>query len=107
MASGKSGSVIIAMLWMTFLSLILCWIPMIGALVAGLVGGKKAGGIMAAIVAVFLPAILIGILMFAFTSVFTGIPGMGVLAGLGVSTLTAINVGPLLIGAIVGAILSK
>lgn len=93
------------MLWMTLLSLILCWLPVIGTLIAGLVGGNKAGGVMAAITAVFLPALLIGALMFGFTTFFTGVPGMGFLAGFGVAALATMNIGPLLLGAIIGAVL--
>ena len=51
--------------WMGGLSLLLFWMPIVGPLVAGLVGGKKAGSVKRAVIAVFLPALLLGLLVTA------------------------------------------
>jgi len=96
-----------AILWMLFISVVLFWLPFFGPLIAGVVGGKKAGGVGKAIIAVFLPAVIVGAGFFALASVLSGIPVIGMVAGLGGVTLALINVGPLLIGAIIGGVLSK
>lgn len=96
-----------AILWMLLISVLLFWLPFFGPLIAGVVGGKKAGGIGKAIIAVFLPAVIVGASFFALASVLSGIPVIGMVAGLGGVTLALINVGPLLIGAIIGGVLSK
>ena len=105
--SESEGSITSGMLWMLFISILLFWLPVIGPLIAGIVGGKKAGGIGAAIMAVFLPAIIVGVGAFALASVLSGLPAFGMVAALGGVTLALMNVGPLLVGAIVGGILSK
>ena len=103
----NTGSITKAMLWMLFISVLLFWLPFIGPLIAGLVGGKKAGGVGSAIIAVFLPALIVGVGVFALASVISGLPVMGAVAGLGGLTLALLNVGPMLIGAIIGGVLSQ
>ena len=39
----KQGSIVMAMIWMAVLSLLLFWLPLLGPLVAGFVGGRTAG----------------------------------------------------------------
>lgn len=104
--SKPEGSITSGMLWMLFISILLFWLPIIGPLVAGIVGGKKAGGIGAAIMAVFLPAIIVGAGAFVLASIASGLPVFGMVAALGGVTLALMNVGPLLVGAIIGGILS-
>jgi len=106
METKSNSSITIAILWMLLISMLLFWLPVFGPLIAGVIGGKKAGGVGAAIVAVFLPAIIVGGGFFALASLFSGMPVIGVVAGLGGLTLALINVGPLLMGAIIGGILS-
>ena len=98
----ERGDVISGMLWMIFISILLFWLPVIGPLIAGFVGGRKAGGVGPAICAVFLPALLIGVFLFSFATVLTGLPLLGVVAGTGSLFFTVGEIGPLLIGAIVG-----
>ena len=105
MANEKKGSIISGIFWMFLISILLFWLPGIGPLIAGIVGGKKAGGILNAIIAVFLPAIVLGIFLFLFTSVLTGAPVIGFVAAAGSFVLVISNVGPLLLGAIIGGIL--
>ena len=103
---GRRGSIVAGAVWMFLISLLLFWLPVLGPLIAGLVGGQKAGGVGAAIAAVFLPAVFVGILLFVlFTAI--GLPFVGVLTG-GIAFLTvaATMIGPLLIGAIIGGVLA-
>ncbi|HXY39089.1 MAG TPA: hypothetical protein VEQ10_05435 [Vicinamibacteria bacterium] len=105
MANGK-GSIGAAVLWMAGLSLLLFWLPLLGPFLAGLVGGRRAGGVGPAIVAVFLPAIVFGAALFLLTSVLSGMPLVGVVAGMGGLVMSLAHVGPLLLGAIVGGLLA-
>jgi len=94
------------MIWMALLSLLLFWLPVLGPFLAGLVGGKKSGGVGGALAAVFLPGILFGFLLFVMATTLTGIPLLGVVAGMGGLVLSLVHVGPLLLGAIVGGLLA-
>jgi len=73
--------------------------------VAGFVGGRKAGTVGNAILAVFLPAIVFGASLFFLASLLTGFPLIGFMAGTGGFLLALAHVGPLLVGAILGALL--
>ena len=90
---------------MFLISILLFWLPGFGPLIAGIIGGKKAGGLINAIIAVFLPAIILGIMLFVFGSALPSDPIIGFVAGAGSFILVISNVGPLLIGAIIGGIL--
>ncbi len=105
MSENKKGSILSGLFWMLLISILLFWLPSIGPLIAGIVGGKKAGGVGNAIIAALLPAILLGILLFVFASALSGAPIIGFVAGAGGFVLAASNVGPLLVGAIIGGLL--
>ncbi|MEW6144986.1 MAG: hypothetical protein AB1598_08230 [Thermodesulfobacteriota bacterium] len=105
-AEQKKGSIVAGLFWMLVISILLFWIPTIGPLIAGIVGGKKSGGVGNAILAALLPAILMGVLLFFFGSLLTGAPLIGFVAGMGAFVLVVSNVGPLLIGAIIGGLLA-
>lgn len=105
MANQKKGNILSGIFWMFLISILLFWLPGFGPLIAGIVGGKKAGGLINAIIAVFLPAIIMGIMLFVFGSALTSAPIIGFVAGAGSFILVISNVGPLLIGAIIGGIL--
>jgi len=105
MKESNHGSIISAVLWMLLISVLLFWLPFIGPLIAGFVGGKKAGGLGNAIIAVFVPAIIMAVLLFTFATTLTGAPLIGFIAGSGGFVLVVSNVGPLLLGAIIGAII--
>jgi hypothetical protein len=98
----KRGSIGSAMVWMFVISILLFWIPILGSLIAGFVGGRKAGGVGSAIVAVFLPGIIFFLVLFFLAASLVGIPLIGIAAGAGGLMLSLIHVGPLLIGAIIG-----
>src|SRR6185437_14499147 len=100
----QQGSVVSAIVWMFILSLLLFWLPVAGPLIAGFVGGRKAGSLANAMLAVFLPAILFGGALFFLGSVLTGVPLLGLIAGAGGAILAIAHVAPLLVGAIVGAL---
>ena len=104
MSSKKEGSIGSAIVWMFVISVLLFWLPVLGPLLAGFVGGKKAGGIGGAIIAVFLPGIVAGIILFVLASAMTGLPIIGAVAGMGGVALSLIHIGPLLLGAIFGGI---
>ncbi len=93
--------------WMAGLGLLLFWLPVFGPLIAGFVGGLKAGSIRAAIVAVFLPALLTGLLAFAGVTYLTDWYGWGMLAGLGGVVISLLNIVPLLGGAVVGGLTAR
>jgi hypothetical protein len=102
----KRSSVVGAMVWMLVLSLLLFWLPFLGPLIAGVVGGKKAGTIGRAVLAALLPTIITGVLFFLLATVLTGMPILGAIAGMGAGVLVAAGIGPLILGAIIGGILA-
>jgi hypothetical protein len=106
MRKEKKGSITGAILWMIIISILLFWLPVLGPLIAGIVGGKKAGGVGSALAAVILPAVIFGVLLFVLVSTISGLPLIGAVAGAGGVVLALSHVGPLLIGAIIGGILA-
>jgi hypothetical protein len=94
------------MAWMLILSLLLFWLPVLGMLIAGLVGGRKAGSVGTAMAAALLPALAVTVAMFFMATALTGMPVLGVIAGLGAGALVVASVVPLLAGAVLGGILA-
>ena len=99
----RPGSIGSAIFWMFLLSILLFWLPIIGPFIAGFVGGRKAGSVGDAILAVILPGLIFAALLFFFGTVLTMIPLLGFIAGAGGLVLAFAHIGPLLIGAIIGA----
>jgi hypothetical protein len=89
--------------WMGCLTLLLFWVPVIGPFIAGLVGGVKAGSVKNALLAVFVPAVMTGV-MAAVAVTYLADVYWGVLAGLGGVALSLLNIGPLLLGAVLGGL---
>jgi len=102
----KKGSVGRGLFWMILLSILLFWLPVVGSFLAGLVGGKKSGSLGNALLAAILPALILGALLTFVATVFTGLPIIGVVAGLGGSIFALSNVVPLLLGAFIGGLLA-
>ncbi len=98
----EKGSVSAAIFWMCVIGVLLCWLQFFGPLIAGFVGGKKAGGVGNALTAVFLPCILIGAGVFVFFTMVTFNPLVGLVASIGMGMLIILNIGSLLLGAIIG-----
>jgi hypothetical protein len=94
------------MIWMFVISLLLFWLPGLGSLIAGIVGGKVAGGVLNGLLAAILPGLLLAVFLFAFGSVFTGLPVIGALIAGGGVILYLIYVPILLIGALIGGLLA-
>jgi hypothetical protein len=103
----RHGSVLSAIGWMFLLEILLFWIPFVGSLIAGFVGGKKAGGLGNALVAVFLPIVIFSIVLGMMAASLVAIPLVGAFAGLGGFMFAATHVGPLLLGAIAGGLAAK
>lgn len=107
----RRGNIPNAIAWMIGLSVLLSWIPLLGGLIAGFVGGKKAGGLGPAIAAVLLPGFVLWLFMLLFGGLLGWIPLIGQLfaaiAGLGSFVLSFMQVVPLLIGAIVGGVVAE
>ena len=104
--SRARGSLASAINWMGGLSLLLFWMPVLGPLIAGLVGGVKAGTVGRAIAAVFVPAILTGALAAAGVTYLADWYPWGLLAGLGAVVICLLNVVPLFAGAVAGAVVA-
>ncbi|MGH9354525.1 MAG: hypothetical protein ACRD10_00165 [Terriglobia bacterium] len=102
MSQRRHGSIAKGIFWMFVISILLFWLPIAGALIAGLVGGKKAGNIAAALFAALLPAFAAAVFLFFLASAITGVPLIGFFAALGGLWLCVINIGPLLLGAVIG-----
>jgi hypothetical protein len=101
----RQGSILSALVWMFILSILLFWLPIVGPLIAGFVGGRKAGSLGDAILAVLLPGVILGVAFFFLASILTGVPLFGFIAGAGGVALAFAHIGPLLLGAIIGALL--
>jgi len=104
--TARQGSILLAMIWMALISLLLFWLPVIGPLIAGVVGGRSAGGVGRGFLAAILPSILLAALLFLFGTALTGLPLIGALAGGGVFVLVLLQSGPLIIGALIGGLLA-
>lgn len=101
-----NGSILMGAVWMAVISILLFWLPFVGPLIAGVVGGKRAGGVGAALVAAFLPSVLLGVALFFLGTSLTGLPVVGVIFGMGATVLALSGIGPLLLGAVIGGILA-
>jgi hypothetical protein len=98
----RGGSILEAILWIMILGALLAWLPVLGPFIAGLVGGRKAGGLLEAWVACFLPAVLFSLFLVGW-SFFGNFPlWRAVHSSRQVMMLAATNL-PLLAGATVGA----
>jgi hypothetical protein len=90
--------------WMGCLTLLLFWLPVVGPFIAGLVGGVKAGSVRGALLAVFVPGVMTGLMVAVGVTYLTDFWPWGVLAGLGGIAISFLNIGPLLLGAVLGGL---
>ncbi len=84
----------------------LFWLPMLGPFLAGIVGGRKSGGVLNAIMAAMLPSLLSALLLMNFASMLSGIPILGSLAAAGALAIAFAGFTPLIVGAILGGAFS-
>ncbi|EPR38698.1 hypothetical protein dsx2_0507 [Desulfovibrio sp. X2] len=105
-ATANKGGIVSGAIWMTLISVLLFWLPIFGPLLAGVVGGKKAGGVGNAILAVFLPGVILAIVLGLSSTFLTGLPAVGTMMAATGFLFYVINIGLLLVGAIVGGVLA-
>ena len=104
MGTARRGSMLEGAFWMVALSILLCWLPPFGQLIAGFIGGYRSGGVGAAFVASLLPAVIAAGAVFLLLT-FVPLPFLNVLGG-AVALILMIASGALVtLGAIMGALL--
>lgn len=101
----SKGSIGGSILWMTIVSLVLFWLPALGPLIAGYVGGKKAGSVSRGILAAILPAVVVGGIIWIVVSSLN-LPVIGAALGGVISLILIAHSFGLIIGAIIGGALS-
>lgn len=105
-ANESRASFIKATLWMIGLSILLFWLPILGPAVAGLVGGYFAGTVGRAILASLMPAVVLAALILLVGAV-VDLPLVGALAGGAIGLVILFGDVPLVLAAIVGAVVSQ
>ncbi len=98
----QQGSVLSGTLWMIGLAILLFWIPVVGPLIAGFVGGRKSGGVGPAIISSIIPAVVASGLFLLVGAAF-GVPIIGAIVGAGFFIVILVELVPMTIAAIVGA----
>lgn len=104
--SDSEGSILLAMIWMALISLLLFWLPLLGPLIAGIVGGKTAGSVGRGFVAALLPAAIMALLLFLFGTLLSGVPLLGLIAGIGIFLVILFQSPALIVGALIGGLLA-
>ncbi|MBI1732689.1 MAG: hypothetical protein HYR49_07990 [Gammaproteobacteria bacterium] len=100
------GSLLAASFWMLVLSLLLIWLPGVGPLIAGIVGGKLAGSALRGILAALLPGVVIAVALFFGGTILTGIPVVGAFFAGGTLLLYLLCIPTMLLGALIGGLLA-
>lgn len=99
------GGIASAMSVMLMLSILIGAVPAVGTLTAGVVGGRMAGSAREAMLASLPPALFLAVLLSATVGMLADLPLIGLLAGLGTLALVSVQVGSLLLGALIGGLL--
>lgn len=86
---------------MIVLAIVLFWLPVVGPLIAGFVGGRKSGGVGPALISSIVPALLAAGLLLLIGTAF-GLPIVGAIAGAGVFIILLVETVPMMLAAIVG-----
>ncbi len=94
----ERGSVVRATLYMGVVSLLLIWLPVVGPVIAGIIGGKAARTVPKAIVAAVIPSILLGLGLFAILTSFD-LPLIGAVSGIGLLLFILVGDIPMIIAA--------
>jgi len=100
------GSVFWGSFWMLVLSVLLFWLPGLGSLIAGVVGGKIAGSVGRAFLASILPSLVLGAALLLLAQWLTGIAWLAALIALGTVMFAIIGAGTLVVGALIGGLLA-
>lgn len=95
MQSGGTGQ---GALWMLILAVLLAWLPLIGPLIAGFVGGRMIGDKSKALTVALIPAVFLAIVLWLILAAFD-LPVLGAVAGFGALVVIAVQELPLLLGA--------
>lgn len=98
----ERGSVVKAAFYMGAISLLLIWLPVVGPVLAGIVGGRVARTVGKALVASVIPSILVAAALFAILNAFD-LPLIGALSGVAVFLFVVIGDVPMAIAAAVVA----
>jgi len=101
----EKGSLTMAIIWMAVISLLLFWLPLLGPLIAGLVGGKTAGSPGRGLLAAVLPAAVLSVMLLGVGTALTGLPVIGAIASASLFLLIIVQGFPLVIGALIGGLL--
>lgn len=101
----RQGSILAAILWMGGVSLLLFWIPVLGPLIAGYVGGNKAGSALSGFIAAALPALLLGGIFLA-VGVSQNLSVIGALLGGAATLFVLLHSTALVVGALIGGVLT-
>lgn len=94
----ERGSVVKAAFLMGVISLLLIWLPIVGPVIAGIVGGRAARTVGKALVASIIPSVLVAGALFAILNAFE-LPLIGALSGLAVFVFILIGDIPMAIAA--------
>jgi len=100
----QQGSIVMAMIWMAVLSLLLFWLPLLGPLIAGFVGGRAAGSAANGLLAAVLPAAALCFVLIGASATLAGMPLIGIVASASVFLLIVLQSLPLLLGAFIGGL---
>lgn len=106
MQAQSEGSIFWGSFWMVVLSVLLFWLPGIGSLIAGAVGGKIAGGVGSAFIASILPSLLLGAAIMWLFHLLIGIAWLSFLAGFGAFIVAIAGAGFMVVGALIGGLLA-
>lgn len=102
----EQGSLMAGMFWMLVLSLLLVWLPGVGPLLAGIVGGKLAGSAWRGILAALLPGVIMAVALLFGGTLLTGIPVVGAFFAGGTLIVYLLCIPTLLLGALIGGLLA-
>lgn len=96
--SPRSGGTLVGALWMLLLAILLSWLPILGPLIAGFVGGRIIASPVKATLVALVPAVLMGGVLWAVLLAFD-LPVIGAVAGFTALVIIAVQELPLLAGA--------
>lgn len=92
------GSAVQGGIWMLLLAVLLSWLPLLGPLIAGFVGGRMIGEEKRALGVALIPAVVLAAVVWAILAAFE-LPVLGAVAGFGALVVVAIQEVPLVVGA--------